>query len=102
MTIIISKYVYSSILQFPQSLAVLMNLYLRISCYRQDTIINPHYTDRQTQAQKGQITQDLIAGTHKWQTGDLTPNPLPWHFVIFSLYYQAFLTNITLFGYMNL
>lgn len=55
---------YSSILQFLQNLAVLMNLYLRISCCRQDTIINPHYTDRQTQAQKGQITQVLIAGIH--------------------------------------
>lgn len=77
MTIIIFKYMFSSILQFPQCLAVLLNLYLRISCYRQDTIINPHYTDRQTQAQKGQITQVLIAGIHKWQTGDLTPNCLP-------------------------
>lgn len=64
MTIIIFKYMYSSILQFLQNLAVLMNLYLRISCCRQDTIINPHYTDRQTQAQKGQITQVLIAGIH--------------------------------------
>ena len=64
MTIIIFKYMYSSILQFLQNLAVLMNLYLRLSCCRQDTIINPHYTDRQTQAQKGQITQVLIAGIH--------------------------------------
>lgn len=64
MTIIIFKYMYSRILQFLQNLAVLMNLYLRISCCRQDTIINPHYTDRQTQAQKGQITQVLIAGIH--------------------------------------
>ena len=66
----------SSILQFPQSLAVLINLCLaRTSCCRQDTIINPHYADRETEAQKDQITQVLIAG--KWQAGDLIPNSLP-------------------------
>lgn len=74
MTIIILNICTAAFCSFRKNLAVLMNLYLRISCCRQDAIINPHYTDRQTQAQKGQITQVLIAGIHKWQTGDNT-NP---------------------------
>lgn len=45
MTITSLKYICSSILQFPNTLGMLKSFcFLRISCYREDNMNNPHFT----------------------------------------------------------